>query len=165
MDARQQNKFVLIAMVGGKQGANMASWTGEKWCPRIQPRHYEEPSDNEGAVACPAEGCMLSWRLHRKRTGQDNFQTLLNKNAIKNTMQRRISKNCGCLRYVTINNVMGMVRFTTQYWKNFLFSWFVTVETEPCSSLTILVLFNSLELCYQGEELALLPSLKSSEQK
>lgn len=69
-------------------------------CLRIQPKHQEEPGDNEGAVTCPAtEGCELSWSLHRKRTAQDNFQSLLNKNAIKNTMQRRISTNCGSLRY------------------------------------------------------------------
>lgn len=57
VDALQQNKFVLIAVVDGKQGANLASWTGEKSGLRIQLRHQE---DNEGAVACPAEGCVSS---------------------------------------------------------------------------------------------------------
>ncbi|RMB95357.1 hypothetical protein DUI87_28345 [Hirundo rustica rustica] len=58
MDALQQNKFVSIAVVDGKQGANLASWTGENSCLRYQPRHREELGDNEDAIACLAEGSL-----------------------------------------------------------------------------------------------------------
>lgn len=49
MDVLQQNKLVLMAMVDGKQDANLGKW-GKKNARELGKKHQEGAECNEGAV-------------------------------------------------------------------------------------------------------------------